>query len=302
VSTGQIVAFAEQHIAPFCRWFNLLPNNNLWTESFVRKRTINDPTYDPQLMIVLEQDAVPVGFLLANIANDAGWIRAFLVHPDHQRSGIGTMLFNTIEERLAGRSIVEINAGWAVPNYFLPGIDIGYTPAIVFLDQRGYQTNREARVNMEVRLQGRDFGVAPKESELARHGIIIRRGQPGDGDSIRDLCMRTDHPVWAIETVQALESEPATVFVAQQQEQICAFATHSVCGPVHFGPTLTDPELRGKGIGTVLLKRCLSDWQFAGIPRCEIVWAGPISFYARAVGATICKGFWTFRKTLDEST
>lgn len=302
MSTGQIVSFAEPHIAPFCTWFNVLPNNNLWTESSVRKRTIHDPAYDPELMIVLEQDAVPVGFLVANVANDVGWIRAFLVHPEYQRAGIATEMFNTIETRLASRGATKVNAGWAVPNYFLPGIDISYTPAIVFLDQRGYRTNRETRVNMVVPLQQRGLSTVSEENELARQRIIIRRGEPGDSKGIKDLCVRTDHPVWAIETVQALESKPATVFVAEHQEQICAFATHSVCGPVHFGPMLTHPELRGKSIGTVLLKRCLADWQAAGIATCEIVWAGPISFYARAVGATICKGFWTFQKTLNEST
>ena len=302
MSTRQIVAFAEQHIAPFCRWFNTLPGNDLWTESSVRLRTIHDPTYDPQLMIALEQDGVPVGFLLANIANDTGWIRAFIVHPDYQRSDIGTAMFNTVEERLSRRGVGEINAGWAVPNYFLPGIDINYTPAIAFLDQRGYQTNRETRVNMEVRLQGQDLSTVSEEGELAHQQITTRRAQPPDADSIRDLCVRHGAPEWAAETMRALENEPVTVFVALQQGQLCAFATHSVCGPVHFGPMLTDPELRGKGIGTVLLKHCLADWQSAGISRCEIMWAGPISFYARAIGATICKGFWTFRKTLIESS
>jgi GNAT superfamily N-acetyltransferase len=302
VSTRQIVAFAEQHIAPFGKWFNALPSNSLWTESSVRRRTIHDPTYDPQLMIALEQDAVPVGFLLANIANDIGWIRAFLVHPHLRRTGIGTVMFDTIEERLVQRGIKEVNAGWAQPNYFLPGVDINYTPAIVFLDQRGYQTSRETRVNMEVKIQGQDLSTRSTEDRLARQEINIRRAQPGDADAIRDFCVRHGAPDWAVETLQALETEPVTVFVALQQRQLCAFATHSVCGPVHFGPMLTDPELRGRGIGTVLLKRCLFDWQSAGVPRCEIVWAGPISFYARAVGATICKGFWTFQKTLDEST
>ncbi|MBN1933673.1 MAG: GNAT family N-acetyltransferase, partial [Anaerolineae bacterium] len=72
----------------------------------------------------------------------------------------------------------------------------------------------------------------------------------------------------------------------------------SVVGPTHFGPMLTSPELRGLGIGSVLLKRCLVDWQKAGHTRCEIIWTGPISFYARAVGATMGSAFWVFYKSL----
>jgi len=61
---------------------------------------------------------------------------------------------------------------------------------------------------------------------------------------------------------------------------------------------LTAADLRGLGIGSVLLKRCLQDWERAGVSRCEIVWAGPISFYARSVGATLGRAFWAFRKSL----
>ena len=144
MSTSRIVAFSQSHVAPFCEQFNALPGNNLWNESSVSLRTIHDPAYDPQLMVVLEQDAIPVAFLLANIADDTGWIRAFLVHPDLRRTGIGTIMFDTIEERLVQRGIKEVNAGWARPNYFLPGIDINYTPAIVFLDHLDLAQPQEA--------------------------------------------------------------------------------------------------------------------------------------------------------------
>jgi hypothetical protein len=35
------------------------------------------------------------------------------------------------------------------------------------------------------------------------------------------------------------------------------------------------------------------------VERCEIMWTGPLSFYARAIGATIGRAFWTFHKTLS---
>jgi hypothetical protein len=62
---------------------------------------------------------------------------------------------------------------------------------------------------------------------------------------------------------------------------------------------LTSAGLRGQGIGTVLLKRCLQDWQRAGLGRCEILWAGPLAFYARSIGATMGRAFWAWHKSLE---
>lgn len=299
-----IIPFAEQHIPVFTAWFNALPGNDVWTEASVWRKTIGDSAHDPDLMFTVLEEGAPVGFMLGSIGAGQGWIRAFLVHPDRQRRGIGTLMFETVEKRLVGRNISEVHAGWALPSYFLPGIDIKYTPAIVFLDRRGYGTDREARVNMDVVLAGRDWRTDEAEARLKARGLRVRRAQPADGSAITRLCQQHGYDGWAVETKIALQQRPVTVFVAEQDspgatgDTIHAFATHSVSGPVHFGPMLTATDLRGEGIGTVLLKRCLQDWQQAGVSRCEIVWAGPISFYARAVGATIGRAFWPFRKPL----
>jgi mycothiol synthase len=300
----QVVPFAEAHVAPFTAWFNALGNNDVWTEASVRRKTVGDAAHDPALMLCAQEDGEPVGFVLGNVADGQGWIRAFLVRPDRQRRGIGTLLFDRVEKVFAERGIDEIHAGWALPAYFLPGIDIKYTSAIVFLDRRGYQTSREARVNLDVVIAGRDWDTSREEADLAARGFRIRRARPGDEPAIAHLCESHGYHGWAIEAAMALEERPTTLFVAEPaspsdpERAIGAFAAHSVTGPAHFGPMLTAVDLRGMGIGSVLLKHCLRDWQQASVSRCEIVWAGPISFYARSVGATIGRAFWTFRKSL----
>lgn len=299
-----IVPFEDPHLPAFTAWFNALPHNDLWSEAWIRYKSLEDETYDPDLMMAATQDGEPVGFLLGSMAEDKGWIRAFIVHPERRRRGIGTAMFDAVERRFAERGVKTVHVGWALPRYLLPGVDITYTAAIVFLDQRGYQTNRETRNNMDVTLTGRDFDTADDEARLADRGIAVRRAVAEDREAIVALCERFGHHGWAIETTLALAGPPtladapAPVFIALQNGEICAFATHSICGPVHFGPMLTAPELRGLGIGTILLKRCLQDWQRAGVPRCEITWAGPLSFYARTVGATMGKAFWAFEKEL----
>jgi hypothetical protein len=115
------------------------------------------------------------------------------------------------------------------------------------------------------------------------------------------MCQTHGFHAWIVETSMGLQKDPPPMFVATMPGAICGFAAHSVCGPNFFGPMLTSSELRGQGIGTVLLKRCLQDMQRAGLERCEILWAGPLSFYARSVGATIGRAFWAWHKSLEDA-
>ncbi len=103
-------------------------------------------------------------------------------------------------------------------------------------------------------------------------------------------------PDWRAEGGEAYRNRPVSQFVAHLAGQVCGFGVHSVSGPGEFGPLLTANGLRGRGIGQVLLKRCLADLQRQGYRRAEIVWAGPISFYARAVQARIGRVFWEWKK------
>lgn len=295
---ARIVPFGQEHVPAFTAWFNALGHNDLWTEDWVREKSLEDETYDPALMLVAEVGGEPVGFLLGSVANGAGWIRAFVVREDVRGRGIGTLLFDTIEARFREREIADVTVGWALPLYFLPGIDVTYTDAIVFLDRRGYETDRVARVNMDVALTGRDFGTNDDVARLHKAGIVTRRARVEDREAVAELCLSHGHDGWATETGLALQKTPVPVFVAEKDGKICAFATHSICGPVHFGPMLTHHDLRGMGIGSVLLKHCLQDWQDAGVDQCEITWAGPLTFYARTVGATMGKAFWSFHKAL----
>ncbi|MBN1936128.1 MAG: GNAT family N-acetyltransferase, partial [Anaerolineae bacterium] len=245
----KIVPFAPKHIAPFTQWFNALPENNVWNEAYVRSKTVDDETYTPELMIAAEEGGDPLGFVLGSKANDTGWIKAFLVRPDRQRQGVGTAMFDAIEDAFVKQGVQGINVGWAPPRYFIPGVNVKYTSAIVFLDRRGYETSRDARINMDVTLAGRDFGTADKEASLRTHGFITRRAAPEDKDGLTKLCEEYNNPGWAIEVGIALGHTLPTVFVAEKEGRICAFAAHSVVGPTHFGPMLTSPELRGLGIG-----------------------------------------------------
>jgi len=136
------------------------------------------------------------------------------VAPHRQRQGIGTAMFEAVEAALRERGIPAVTAGYALPRYFLPGIDIHYTPAISFLYQRGYNTTRETRVNMDVVVAGRDWTTTAQEAALAAKGFTIRRGRAEDRAELERFCLAENHAGWAAESGMALERQPVTVHLA----------------------------------------------------------------------------------------
>jgi len=50
-----------------------------------------------------------------------------------------------------------------------------------------------------------------------------------------------------------------------------------------------------------LLRLCLRDLRDQGWQDAEISWAGPVDYYARAIGAVVHKAYWVFTKQLDSA-
>jgi len=71
------------------------------------------------------------------------------------------------------------------------------------------------------------------------------------------------------------------------KNEILGFACYNATGKGFFGPTGVKKKMRGQGIGSVLLWRCLeSQWE-QGYAYSIIGGAGPVDYYAKAVGATV---------------
>ena len=82
-------------------------------------------------------------------------------------------------------------------------------------------------------------------------------------------------------------------------DEVVAFAAYNVAMfPGTFGPTGTAASQRGRGLGALLLDRCLQDLRQLGHQRCEIAWVGPVGFYAAKVGAIITRVFRDYQKPL----
>lgn len=125
---------------------------------------------------------------------------------------------------------------------------------------------------------------------LAAQGITIRRAIAPEKYLVTAWVRDHFGAGWASETDVAFSNHPPTVFVAVHEEKCVGFACCDATMKNFFGPTGVDDALRGRGIGRALLLACLHDMWARGYAYAIIGAAGPVDFYAKAVGATVIEG------------
>ncbi len=175
------------------------------------------------------------------------------------------------------------------------------TGLVSLLLRRRYVTDRQARVDMTVHLHSADLAYETVRERLAQEGISVRRASEDEIRQAGDLAQAGFSPAWQWEVEQASHYAPVPLFVALDGERVVSFAVYDTTGYARFGPTGTLPEYRRRGIGGCLMRMCFADMKERGDTSAQIGWVGPISYYARAVGAQITRAFWVFHKDLDQA-
>jgi len=243
-----------------------------------------------------EGDERAVGFLqsVARPAARKAWIGLFAVQAAWRRHGIARALF---ERARAGwpQRIEEVEV-LAIPgNYFAPGLDPRYTEAVCFLERLGFERFRDC-VNMVADLSHL-FDTGADEQRLAAAHTEVRRARPDDAGGLDAFFAQHFGDDWRFEASLAMENEPPALHLALQADRIIGFAAHSTQNREwgFFGPMGTAPEARGRGVGRVLLRKCLNDLRAAGHRTALIPWVGPIAFYSQWCGARVERVFWRYR-------
>ncbi len=247
----------------------------------------------------------PAGVVLASLSQrdpSVGHVDLVAVHPAGRRRGIGRALLSRVEVALAALGAGEVRLAGNPPYYAWPGIDVRYTPAVCAAAALGYQRD-DIAWNMTVDLSDpgspalRDTRAA--EARLAGQGITVRTAQAGDVPALVGFVLAHFSPGWAREIADSVAGERAGCHVAVRDDgEVLGFAAYGSSRPSWFGPTGTAPAVRGLGVGTVLLRRCLADLHAAGHRRAQIGWVDPVAFYCAAAGARIERVFLLYRKRL----
>jgi mycothiol synthase len=213
--------------------------------------------------------------------------------------GVGAALLARMEELLADRGATSILLAGNPPVYLWPGVDARYTAMTCLAARAGYERYAE-EVDMAVNLHAADLGGGPDTDRLAAAGVTLRRAEHAESERLVEWLRAGPwgHSSWPEEAAAALTRQPAGCHIACRGEQYVGFACHGSVRRGWFGPMGTLPPERGHGIGSVLLRRCLSDMHAAGLTIARIGWVGPVEFYARSVGARIERVYWLYRKAL----
>ncbi len=254
-------------------WHRSMPNDRI-SASIFRTQVLLDPNFHPDYVPVAVEDGRVVGFILCltrqvpyflqGMDPTEAWITAFGVHPNYQGQGIGSALFDYIISKLQedGRKILDISP--YVPNYFVPGIDTRAYPATIsFLQERfGFETLYEA-ISMGADLT--DFQI-PSEIQArindseAEDGLSIR---PIVANDIPDLMpFLIEHFGWdwfrhaQSYLLEYFGDSPHRIcfLIARQNGEVVGFCQQR---NERFGPFGVRPDCRNRGIGRMLLFKCL---------------------------------------------
>ncbi|MCK6561095.1 GNAT family N-acetyltransferase [candidate division KSB1 bacterium] len=272
------------------------------TPELLDEKISEDPDYDPELVLLAEQERRPVGLIMGVqrhlVREGLGFIKLLAVDPSVRRRGVGKALLHAIEQTLRAAGVQTIRVFDSNPNYLVPGIDPRYTETLAFFERQGYERFGDT-ANMEVDLSARSFETKNEEERLRAAGFEIRRALMADWDDVMALLAR-HWPAWIPEVERALSNYPISLHLALHQKKVAAFSAHdgNNQNTGWFGPMGTDPDYRGKNLGGVLLLRCLADIKAQGHRRAIIPWVGPYAFYLHYADAHITRVFWRYRKKL----
>lgn len=289
----------KSDIPPITHLWNQNVRHDLMTEALLFEKTFADPDFKAGLTMIAGEDK-PVGFMqglhrVTATGEKIGWIKLFFVVKKFRRQRVATFLLQRIEDLLWGEGVSEIRTMDSNPNYFQPGIDPFYTEAIAFVERNGYKKFADT-ANLIADLN-QDLNTALEVDALAGEGIEIRRAEEKDRQQLAEF-LASKFPSWEKEVPAAFRNKPVSLHLAFYHRRLGAFSAYDVnnLNTGWFGPIGTDKVFRGKGVGGILLKRCLQDIKKQGHKHAIIPWVGPIPFYMHYVNARMHRVFWRYKK------
>jgi GNAT superfamily N-acetyltransferase len=295
----QIRHINKTDIGLLCRLWNQNIEFDPVTEGILHEKMFGDPDFEQDFTLIAESGGRVAGFMQGLVRTTAkqervGWIKLFFTEKKFRRQGIARTLYREIESQIKSK-VSRIQMLDSNPNYLTPGIDPLYTEAIAFVEREGFEKFKDT-ANMVADLS-QNLDTSENEQDLLSQDIHIRRAKSSDRKEVAEF-LQNHWAAWVEEVDLAFENTPISLHLGYDNGKLAAFSAYDInnvgCG--WFGPMGTDPGFRGKGVGAILLKRCLADIKRQGQTHAVIPWVGPIPFYLHHVGARVRRIFWRYRK------
>jgi GNAT superfamily N-acetyltransferase len=129
--------------------------------------------------------------------------------------------------------------------------------------------------------------LEPVLQQMQDNGVHIRRAIAPEKHLIAAWISQHFWVSWASECDATFGHQPVGCFIATENKGLLGFSAYDASARGFFGPTGVLESARGRGIGHALLLVALHDMRAQGYGYGIIGAAGPVDFYAKAVGATV---------------
>jgi len=297
--------FSQEYLKPAAKLCRRNMHRDIMPDFLLKEKTFGDPDYNPELTLLgfSYDEKSPIAFTQGIVRNRGsrkmGYIKLLCVDSNERRKGYARLLYENVEQKMKTQGIRQIRIYESWPNYFMPGIDPFYTEAICFFERLGYKKIGDTS-NLIADLSSQNFDTESEEKKLLNEKITFRRAEISDEENIMKW-LQEKFPAWIGEVSSAYQNNPITIFICEHNGNLIAFSAHegNNKGTGWFGPMGTNTELRGKGIGGILLKKCLKDMKEMGFVKAIIPWVGPIPFYMHYAESKVERVFWRYEKILE---
>ncbi|MFH7338797.1 GNAT family N-acetyltransferase [Streptomyces sp. KHY 26] len=296
-------------------WCRSAPADPITPDRF-RSLVLLDANFDPEGLRVAVTDGRLTGAAYAvrrltpmsgtDLEPEQGWIPFFFVDPAARGQGLGRLLLTDALGWLGAHGRTTVDFSSYTPNYLLPGLDAEtYPEAAELLGSLGFRTLYEAAA-MDRSLVGHRMpeAVARRRDELTYRGF--RFTTPADDDLVELIALAGNrfNPDWAraIRECLAAGTPPDRIVVAREPAgRLVGWAMHGAyeSRAERFGPFGVLEEMRGTGLGTVLLHLVLERMRAGGAHGAWFLWTGERSAAGRlyrAAGFTTTRRFRVLRR------
>ncbi|WP_422122276.1 GNAT family N-acetyltransferase [Planococcus sp. X10-3] len=273
-------------------WNKTLQRDPITHQRFF-KQVLLDANFDPEGLIVAEQDGELIGAIYAltrklpmagvELERDNAWITFFMVDPEKERLGIGSGLMRQAEQYAKRQGAKQLLFSSYAPNYFLPGIDDkAYPAAYAFLQKEGYR-RLYSPVAMHRDLLDYSYPseVSVLKNQREAEGYSFGPAASGDFPALIRFANEQFNPDWgrAIREGILQGLDPEQVLAAKNGDRVVGFAMFGGYEGIRerFGPFGVDENEQGKGLGKILLHESLYAMKQRTIQGAWFLWTSETS-------------------------
>ncbi|MDD2258713.1 MAG: GNAT family N-acetyltransferase [Bacilli bacterium] len=283
------------------------------------QNVVNCKYFAKEASVVALDGDVPVGFVISKVwDNDAriikyqsvGFISLFFVARKFRRQGIGTRMFDIVEEQFKKLGKSQVWIGKDINNFF-PGVPVDFdnlTPN--FLAKIGYSIGSSTHD-----VVSKYFDKEMLHNIYNKETFLFKFVEKNDVRAVDDFFIRCFPGRWQYEFEEycKLGAFNEDYLVVYDKEKVIGFVristTNALVYPYHIvwyqkfenlgglGPIGIDVDYRGNQLAADLIKLGVTSLLKRGVKEILIDWTGLLDFYSK-YGFEVWKSYTTASKNL----